>query len=77
MREAGPRTPLRVAVMTFGAIVLVGTLISLAVLSGNGILADHPSKRGELIGQGLGMLGLVCAAVAYVVQRARLKRGPK
>ena len=60
--------------MTFGAVVLVGTMASLAILSTNGLLADHPNQRGQLIGQGLGTLGLVSAAIAYLVQRARLRR---
>ena len=70
-----PRSPLRVAVMTFGAVVLVGTIVSLALLSANGVLADHPNRRGQLIGQGVGILGAVCAAIAYLVQRKRITRG--
>ena len=69
-----PRSPLRVAVITFGAVVLVGTIVSLALLGANGLLPDQPHTRGRMIGQGVGTLGVVCAAIAYLVQRNRLSR---
>ena len=70
----GPRSPLRVAVMTFGAIVLVGTMLSLAILGKQGVLGDDPRARGEQVGQALGVVGLLGAAIAYVVQRRRVDR---
>jgi uncharacterized membrane protein len=75
MPDKPPRSPLRVAVMTFGAVVLVGTLASLALLSANGLLSEHPHERGQMIGRGLGTLGAVSAAIAYLVQRKRITRG--
>ena len=69
--SAGPRSPLRVAVLTFGAIVLAGTMISLVILGKQGLLDDNPGARGQLVGRGLGILGLVGAAIAFVVQRKR------
>ncbi len=69
-----PRSPLRVAVLTFGAVVLLGTILSFAILGINGRLADAPSARGERIGQGIGVLGAICAAVAYVSQQKRNAR---
>lgn len=66
-----PRSPLRVAVLTFGAVVLIGTMISLAILGVNGRLDDAPYARGEKIGRGVGTLGVICAVAAYVIQRRR------
>lgn len=60
--------------MTFGAIVLIGTLASLAILSANGHLGDHGYERGNRIGQGVGIAGAIGAAIAYLVQQRRLKR---
>lgn len=68
---AGPRSPLRVAVLTFGAIVLVGTMLSLVILGKQGLLDDSPRARGQLAGRGLGIIGLIGAGIAYVVQRKR------
>lgn len=70
-RPPARRSPLRVAVMTFGAIVLIGTIVSLALLGANGNLGDHPHERGRKIGQGLGTLGGISAAIAYLIQRKR------
>ncbi len=69
-----PRSPLRVAVITFGAVVLLGTIVSFAILGVNGRLSDEPYARGERIGQGIGLLGAICAAVAYLTQHKRNTR---
>lgn len=58
--------------MTFGAVVLIGTMISFAILGIDG--PDSPFARGQRIGQGIGVLGVICAAVAYVTQQRRLAR---
>jgi len=68
---AGPRSPLRVAVLTFGAIVLVGFMISLVMVGKAEMIDDAPGARGQQIIRGLGVLGLIGAAIAYVVQRKR------
>ena len=70
----GPRSPLRVAVITFGAVVLVGMVVSIAVMSIMGTLGDQPFERGEKVGQGIGPLGLAAAVVAYVVQKRKLEK---
>lgn len=69
-----PRTPLKVAVITFGAIVLIGTMIALAVF-GMGDTNASAAARGEKLGQGIGTFAVVCAGIAYFVQHNRLKRG--
>lgn len=74
--SAGPRSPLRVAVLTFGAIVLVGTMLSLVILGTQGLLDSSPGSRGEQVLRGLGVLGLVGAGIAFVGQRKRLPAGP-
>ncbi len=67
-----PRSPLRVAVISFGAVVLIGTLVSLVGFGANRWMHDDPSGRGQRVGQGIGVLGGVCAAVGYFVQRRRI-----
>jgi len=67
------RSPLRVAVLTFGAVVLIGTILSLAILGINGRLDDQPYARGQKVGQGVGMLGVICGVAAYFVQRRKLE----
>lgn len=71
---AKPRSPLRVAVLTFGAVVLLGTILSFAILGINGRLSDDPYARGQNIGKGIGILGAICAVVAYVSQQKRNAR---
>jgi hypothetical protein len=61
-------------VITFGAVVLIGTILSFAILGINGRLGDEPYARGERIGQGIGLLGAMCAAVAYFTQHKRNSR---
>ncbi|MBA3465213.1 MAG: hypothetical protein H0T46_35105 [Deltaproteobacteria bacterium] len=68
------RSPLRVAVITFGAVVLIGMIISISILGINGHLSDEPYSRGQKVGQGVGILGAICAAVAYFQQKRRLER---
>lgn len=59
--------------LTFGAVVLIGTIISLAILGINGRLSDEPYARGQKVGQGVGMLGFICGVAAYFVQRRKLE----
>lgn len=68
------RSPLRVALLTFGAVVVVGMIASLGILVASGNLHDHPNERGQAIGRGLAFLGVAAAAGAYLIQRGRLKR---
>ena len=72
----GPRSPLRVAVITFGAVVLIGMVVGLAALGITGNLGDRPFERGEKIGQGIGPLALVAAAIGYFVQKRKLEKTP-
>jgi heme A synthase len=67
-----PRTPLRVALITFGIVCLVGLVGSVVVMSATGVLGDHPYARGQQLGQGVGTFAVVCAVVAYLAQRNRL-----
>lgn len=60
--------------MTFGAVVLIGTIISFAILGINGRLDDEPYARGQAIGRGIGMLGAICAVAAYITQQRRIAR---
>jgi hypothetical protein len=61
-------------VITFGAVVLIGTIISIAILGINGHLSDEPYARGQKVGEGVGILGAICAVVAYIQQKRRLER---
>ena len=70
----GPRSPLRVAVITFGAVVLIGMVVGVVILSITGKLGDQSFARGEKLGQGIGPLALIAAAIAYVVQKRKLEK---
>jgi len=69
-----PRSPLRIALLTFGAVVLIGSIISFGILGINGRLSDEPYARGQEIGRGVGILGAICAVVAYLAQQKRNAR---
>jgi len=68
-----PRTPLRVAVMTFGAVVLIVFVIGIVAMSINGNLHDNPYARGEKVGQAVTPLAVVCAVAAYFIQKRKLE----
>jgi hypothetical protein len=54
--------------------VLIGSIISFAILGINGRLSDEPYARGQEIGRGVGILGAICAVVAYLAQQKRNAR---
>lgn len=60
--------------LTFGAVVLIGSIISFALLDLNGNLHDEPFARGEAVGRAVGMAGVGCALIAYFIQKQRLAR---
>jgi hypothetical protein len=66
------RSPLRVAVYTFLACVVIGAIVAIVVLSANGNLHDNSFDRGREFGRGLGPIAIVAAVVAYFIQRKRL-----
>ncbi len=71
----GPRSPLRVAVITFGAVVLIGILIAGLVVAIQGTSGyETPFERGERMGQGIGPIALIAAAIAYIVQKRKLDK---
>lgn len=72
--ERPPRSPARVAVMAFGAVVLVGIVV-IAIIGGiSGNNGMTPFQRGEAAGQALTPIALIAAAIGYVVQKRRLDK---
>lgn len=71
-----PRSPLRVAILTFVAVILIGLVAGLVA-----IVFVNPGgdmeKRGELLGNGLAKLGTIAALIAYFVQRHRTSGGQR
>lgn len=61
-----PRSAVLVAVMAFGAVAMLGTMVGFLVY---GISAGPSHVRN-----GVGIAGLVAAAIGYVVQQQRIKR---
>lgn len=73
--ERPPRSPAKVAVMAFGAVVLAGIVLAGivgGVLGGDGPLS--PYERGQRIGQGITPLASIAAVIGYFVQRRRLDK---
>jgi len=70
-----PRSAAKVAVMAFGAAVLVGIVIAAIV---GGIRGEpgalSPFERGQRIGQGITPVALIAAAIGYFVQKRRLDK---
>jgi hypothetical protein len=69
---AGKPTPLRVALLTFGAVLLGGLLGFLLVTSASGGLHDQPFAQGQQFGRGIGTFAVVGATLAYVIQKRRI-----
>ncbi len=70
-----PRSPAKVAVLCFGAVVLVGVVIAGIVGAMIGTPAGlTPFDRGERIGQGITPLALAVAAIGYYVQKRKLDK---
>jgi hypothetical protein len=69
-----PRSPLRIAVITFGAVVLIGTLVSFAVYGIDSHGDAELAARATRARTGTGILGVICAFVAYLTQ---LKKGQR
>jgi len=67
------RSPGRVALLTFLAVLGIGMVGSLTFLSVTGRLSDHPHERGEAAGRGIFTLAAIGAAVGYFVQRGRTR----
>jgi hypothetical protein len=66
-------SPTKAAVV--GALSVLGIgLVFGGVLAGVGVFGDHPFRSGEQIGQGLGVVMIAAAALAYFVQRGRIAK---
>lgn len=65
-------SPTRAATLTFVAVVAFGLVAGIIAFTVNDL--GDPYARGQRLGQGLATFGIVCAGIAYVVQRARLSR---
>jgi hypothetical protein len=70
-----PRSPAKVAIMAFGAVVLAGIVIAgiAGVVLGEGG-ALSPYERGQRIGQGITPAAIAAAAIGYFVQKRKLEK---
>ena len=67
--DGKPWTPLASAAATFAFVAVVGIVIAIALIHGD--LPVHAFERGRSVGQGVGVLAAIAAAVVYVVQKKR------
>jgi hypothetical protein len=64
-------SPFKAAAVVAAIVVAIGTVVSIVVMSLNGVLDDKPFERGQMIGIGLCTLGAIAGAVAYFIQARR------
>jgi hypothetical protein len=74
MKRPGPRPPWRVAVIAFALTILVGAVVGAIVIESRPSGGMTPFERGEALGNALGMLAFVVAAVAYVIAWRRQQK---
>ncbi len=68
--DGKPWTPLASALATFAFVCVIGLVIGVALIHGD--LHVHAFARGQAIGQGVGVLGVIAGAIVYVVQKRRI-----
>jgi hypothetical protein len=67
--DGKPWTPLASAAATFAFVTIIGIVVAIALIHGD--LHLHAFERGRAVGQGVGVLAAIAAAVVYVVQKKR------
>jgi hypothetical protein len=67
-------SPLKAALAVFMVVVVIGAVVAVVVTSANGAVHDQPFARGQQIGTGVGTVGVIAAAIAYLVQSRRSGR---
>ena len=64
-----PWSPLASAAATFAFVAIIGIVVAIALIHGD--LRLHAFERGRAIGQGVGVLAAIAAAIVYLVQKKR------
>ena len=67
--DGKPWTPLASALATFAFVTIIGIVIAIALIHGD--LHVHAFARGQAIGQGVGVLAVIAAAIVYIIQKRR------
>lgn len=67
--DGKPWSPFASAAATFAFVAVIGLVIAIALIHGD--LHAHAFERGRTIGQGVGVLAAIAAAIVYLVQRRR------
>jgi hypothetical protein len=67
--DGKPWSPLASAAAAFAFVAVVGIVVAIALIHGD--LHAHAFERGSAIGQGVGVIAAVTAAITYVVQKRR------
>lgn len=64
-----PWTPLAAAAATFALVAIIGIVIAIPVIHGD--MQPHAFERGRSLGQGVGVLAAIAAAIVYAIQKKR------
>jgi len=67
--DGKPWSPFAAAAATFALVAIIGIVITIPVLHGD--MHVHAFERGRSIGQSIGILAAICAAVVYFIQKKR------
>jgi len=67
--DGKPWTPLAAAAATFALVAIIGIVIAIPLVHGD--LHAHAFERGRSLGQGVGVLAAITAAVVYLIQKKR------
>jgi len=67
--DGKPWSPLASAAATFAFVTVIGIVIAIALIHGD--LHLHAFERGRSVGQGVGVLAMIAAAIVYVIQKKR------
>lgn len=67
--DGKPWSPFASAAATFAFVAVIGLVIAIGLIHGD--LQMHAFERGRAIGQGVGVLATIAAAIVYIVQKKR------
>jgi uncharacterized transporter YbjL len=74
MKPPGRRPPWRIALLAFAITIVVGAVIGAIVMEARPSRGMTPFERGEALGNALGMLAIVVAAVTYLIAWRRQQK---
>jgi hypothetical protein len=68
--DGKPWSPLASAAAAFAFVSIIGIVVAIALIHGD--LHVHAFERGSAVGQGVGVLAAIAAAIVYIVQKRRV-----